>query len=183
MSESTESSPWERANAALSASSAQATAAASAFGAALAALAEAGAHATAAAAKLGYEAIRPSIEAAWDSSAAIASSVATRVHDGLANPANWPAVFFFVAALVVLRLSLRLAGGAPGARVLLLPRRLVTLVLVPALACTIAHAPYLDSAQAAAVTTYSAAASTAAAATAAALEHPRGATAVRVRVG
>ena len=98
-----------------------------------------------------------------------------RAGDGLADPANWPAVLFFVAALIVLRLSLRLAGGAAGSRVLFLPRRLVTRLLVPALACTIAHAPYLDAAQSAAVSTYSAAASTTAAATVAALEHPRGA--------
>jgi hypothetical protein len=92
--------------------------------------------------------VRPSVEAAWESSTALVSTEATRLYDGLADPANWPAVLFFVAALVVLRLSLRLASGAPspGSRVLLLPRRLVTLVIIPALApsrltCTIA--PYL----------------------------------------
>ena len=56
------------------------------------------------------------------SSAAVVSGVA-----------NWPAVLFFVAALIVLRLSLRLAGGAAGSRVLFLPRRLVTRLLVPAI--------------------------------------------------
>ena len=109
--------------------------------------------------------MRPSIEAAWGSSAAAVSSAATRAYGGLADPANWPAVLFFLAALIVLRLSLRLVGGRSGS-VFFLPRRLVTLLLIPALACTIAHGPYLDAAQAAA---------TAAAATAAALEHPRGA--------
>ena len=118
--------------------------------------------------------MRPSIEAAWGSSAAAVSSAATRAYGGLADPANWPAVLFFLAALIVLRLSLRLVGGRSGS-VFFLPRRLVTLLLIPALACTIAHGPYLDAAQAAAVTSYSAAKSTAAAATAAALEHPRGA--------
>ena len=87
--------------------------------------------------------MRPSVEAAWASSTALVSTAATRVYDGLTDPANWPAVLFFVAALIVLRLSLRLASGAPspGSRVLLLPRRLVTLVIIPALACTIAPCP------------------------------------------
>ena len=91
--------------------------------------------------------MRPSVEAAWASSTALVSTAATRtsamVYDGLADPANWPAVLFFAAALIVLRLSLRLASGAPspGSQVLLLPRRLVTLVIIPALACTIAPCP------------------------------------------
>ena len=90
--------------------------------------------------------MRPSIEAAWGSSAAAVSSAATRAYGGLADPANWPAVLFFLAALIVLRLSLRLVGGRSGS-VFFLPRRLVTLLLIPALACTIAHGPYLDAAQ------------------------------------
>ena len=79
--------------------------------------------------------MRPSVEAAWESSTALISTEATRLYDGLADPANWPAVLFFVAALIVLRLSLRLASGAPS------PGRLVTVVIIPALACTIAPYP------------------------------------------